>query len=101
MGRVPSLDSLLAEFDSLPSTAAFSTVFASISVEAGGVQIWHIVVSVSCSLILLLIILLCLCFNTNFFKREAKEKQKEDAVIAEFEHATLENGEDSSLIHQQ
>ena len=99
--RVPSLEIILAEFDSLPNTAMFTTVFDSVSVEAGGVQIWQIIVSVSGSLILLLIILLCLIFNTNFFKREAKEKQKEDAVKAEFEQAATESGEDSALIIEQ
>ena len=99
--RVPSLETVLPEFDSLPNSAMFTTVFDSIAVETGGVQIWQIIVSVSGSLILLLIIILCLIFNTNFFKREAKEKQKEDAVVAEFEQATTETGEDSALILQQ
>ena len=100
--RVPSLDSLLAEFDSLPNQATFTTVFDSISVETGGVQLWQIAVSVAGSLIVLLIILLCLIFNTSFFKRKAaekqKEKQREDAVKAEFEEVTVQNAEERALI---
>jgi hypothetical protein len=96
--RVPSLDNLLAEFDSLPNQATFTTVFDSLSVETGGVQIWLIAVSVVGSLVILLIILLCLIFNTNFLKRKAGEKQKEDAVKAEFEQVAVQNGEERALI---
>ena len=98
---VPDLETILAEFDSFPNQATFSTVLDSVSVETGGVKMWQIIVSVAGSIIVLVIILVCLIFNTNFFKRKAAEKQKEDAVKAEFEQVSVETGEESSLINEK
>jgi len=100
---LPGLEDLLQPHDALPDQAWFSTVFNSRDVTTGGVPLWQIVATVAGSLVLLLVLLLFLIWKTNFFKRNATDRQKEELVRAEMEEgaAAAEMEEETELIEER
>jgi len=100
---LPGLEQVLQAHNDLPDKAWFSTVFNSRDVTRGGIPLWQIVATVAGSLVLLLVLLLFLVWRTNFFKRNAADRQKEELVRAEMEEgaAAAEMEEETELMEER